>query len=713
MTRTGDNRPPHAATTPSRAATAPSASGSVRPFRRLWIALWLSSLGHWLSVAALTAMAGVLTSGDDVASRAQAVGAVLVLMILPVVLLAPLAGPIASGLDRRLTMTVADSLRFALILSVPLVDALPWTLAAAFVVSCVTVLWIPVIGSSVPALAAAAHGDSHGDVRPGDARAAAHGDGDDDDQADVARRSARRAAYGSAPVAAALFAVLGLFADDLLGQDDRADLALYVTAVVFLAAAAAVSALRELPTTGPVSVPAPLKLIAQGLRPADARGLTVAVVVASLTASAVVSVAQVHARALGGGDAGYGSVLLGLSVGLAFGVFLGPRVLVPLSRRRLLGLAVIAAALVLIVVALVQNLVVAAFAAGFLGVAAGAAWSNGSALTGLGERAFAYLRSVALVTALIVCAAVPAVAALLGDRTLSFGDADYDLRSTNAALLIAAVLALVPGAVAFRWLDDRRGIPLVLDVAAAVRGETYTPREQAAEPAAAPVVRERGVFIAFEGGEGAGKTTQARLAAIWLRDHGYDVVSTQEPGATKIGMRLRAMLLDRDTTGLTSRAETLLYAADRADHVGNVIRPAMERGAIVVSDRYVDSSLAYQGFGREQSVSEIAKLNEWATGGLVPDLTVLLEVRPETGLGRLPSPADRIESEPEEFHERVRQGFRALAEAEPERYLVLDAGRPPAEITREIQYRIREILPDPIPAGTEDVTSTFPAITDA
>uniref|UniRef100_UPI00082C26A5 dTMP kinase n=1 Tax=Actinomadura kijaniata TaxID=46161 RepID=UPI00082C26A5 len=277
--------------------------------------------------------------------------------------------------------------------------------------------------------------------------------------------------------------------------------------------------------------------------------------------------------------------------------------------------------------------------------------------------------------------------------------------------LVAAVLALVAGAVAHRRLDDRRGVPLRPDLAAALRGERYVPPRE--EPAEEPRARtERGVFIAFEGGEGAGKTTQSRLAAIWLRDHGYEVVTTREPGATKTGMRLRALLLDKETTGLSSRAETLLYAADRADHVANVIRPALERGAIVVSDRYVDSSLAYQGYGREQDVEEIAAVNAWATEGLVPDLTVLLEVPAETGLNRLSEPADRLESEPRAFHDRVLRGFRELAEAHPERYLIVDASRPQQEIRREIQDRIREILPDPVPAAAEDITSTFPAITD-
>ncbi|WP_328589098.1 dTMP kinase [Actinomadura logoneensis] len=419
---------------------------------------------------------------------------------------------------------------------------------------------------------------------------------------------------------------------------------------------------------------------------------------------AVLAVARVHAHALDGGDPGYGMVLAALALGLACGIFAGPRVLGPFSRRRLLGLSAIASALLLAVVAVSLNLVVVVFVAGFLGAAAGVAWASAEAVVTDNPLRVRTGTALALVIAAL---AVPLGAGAIGTRHVG-----RDFPGSSAALLIVAVIALVAGLIAYRLLDERTGVPLVPDLAAALRGEVYVPPSAAPEAAAPRRTHERGVFIVFEGGEGAGKTTQSRLAAIWLRDHGYEVVTTREPGATKTGMRLRALLLDRETTGLSSRAETLLYAADRADHVANVIRPALDRGAIVVSDRYVDSTLAYQGFGREQPVEEIAAVNAWGTGGLVPDLTVLLELPPEKGLNRLSSPADRIESEPREFHERVLSGFRALADAEPDRYLVVDASRPEAEIRREIQDRIREILPDPIPASTEDATSTFPAITD-
>jgi dTMP kinase len=190
------------------------------------------------------------------------------------------------------------------------------------------------------------------------------------------------------------------------------------------------------------------------------------------------------------------------------------------------------------------------------------------------------------------------------------------------------------------------------------------------------------------------------------------VVATHEPGATKVGMRLRALLLDTAHTGLCDRAEALMYAADRAEHVAAVIAPALDRGAVVVTDRYLDSSLAYQGAGRLLPMDEIASLNEWATSGVRPDLTIVLDLPPSDGLRRRARSADRLEAEPAEFHDRVRRGFLALAATDPDRYLVLDATRPPADLSRAIQERVREMLPDPVPTAAEEITGSFPAIQD-
>jgi dTMP kinase len=153
-----------------------------------------------------------------------------------------------------------------------------------------------------------------------------------------------------------------------------------------------------------------------------------------------------------------------------------------------------------------------------------------------------------------------------------------------------------------------------------------------------------------------------------------------------------------------------MYAADRAEHVTSVIGPALGRGAVVITDRYVDSSLAYQGAGRRLDVTELTRFNRWATDGRTPDLTILLDMDPIDGLNRRTRSADRLEAEPAEFHLRVRSGFLGLAAAEPDRYLVLDAARPPKDVTRDIQDRIRELLPDPVPYVAEAATGDFPAI---
>jgi dTMP kinase len=332
---------------------------------------------------------------------------------------------------------------------------------------------------------------------------------------------------------------------------------------------------------------------------------------------------------------------------------------------------------------------------------------------------FAFFQSGIQVILFAVIAVVPfvslgltkLVSAITGSENIKVGNVNYVSAGQNLVILLAAVVAALLGWRAYQDMDDRRGVPLRADLVAAIRGTAFAPHGAVSANGSAPPV-PAGLFVAFEGGEGSGKTTQARLVAIWLRGLGYDVVTTHEPGATKIGMRLRALLLDTAHAGMSAHAEALMYAADRAEHVASVIKPALARGAIVITDRYLDSSLAYQGAGRSLPVAEIARVNEWATGGRKPDLTVLLDMDPVAGLSRRTRSADRLEAEPAEFHNRVRSGFLALARAEPGRYLVLDAARPPQEITREITTRIRELLPDPVPAHTEASTTTFPAIRD-
>ena len=196
-----------------------------------------------------------------------------------------------------------------------------------------------------------------------------------------------------------------------------------------------------------------------------------------------------------------------------------------------------------------------------------------------------------------------------------------------------------------------------------------------------------GYFIAFEGGEGAGKSTQEGLLAAHLTESGHAIVRTREPGGTPASEAIRSVVLNPEFTGLDSRAEALLFAAARGEHVARVIRPALERGDVVICDRYIDSSVSYQGVGRELGIETIRDLSIWATQDCVPDLTIVLDVDPALGLSRVANP-DRMEAEPIEFHRHVRQGFLTLAALDPARYLVVDARQTIDEIAAEIRTRV-------------------------
>lgn len=220
----------------------------------------------------------------------------------------------------------------------------------------------------------------------------------------------------------------------------------------------------------------------------------------------------------------------------------------------------------------------------------------------------------------------------------------------------------------------------------------------------------RGVFITFEGVDGAGKTTQIRNAREWFEERGFEVVMTCEPGGTPLGAELRR-LVQNGPDDIDPRTEALLYAADRAYHVATVVRPALARGAVVLGDRYVDSSLAYQGAARSLGVDEIAAMSAWATEGLSPRTTFLLDLPPEVGAGRRTDAPDRMERESADFHERVRREYLRLADAEPDRIVVIDAVGTREEVFSEIRGVLVERFADSAPvSGAASASGGGPAL---
>ncbi len=703
---------------------------SITPFRRLFVALTLASLGDWLSLLALSALAAQIggTSGG-----AYAVSGVWLTSLLPALLFGPLAGAVADKFDRRWNMIIGDLLRAVLYITIPIdisvgfVNKLTWIYVVQFLASAASLFWAPAKDASVPNLVPK-------------------------DKLEQANQLSLFATYGTAPIAGLLFSLLAIISTALghispYFSTNQLNLSLYFRTAMYLVSAATVYMLKELRRrqTDKISSPSMLKSIWEGWRFLGQtrllRGIVIGMTGAFVAGGAVVGLGPSYIRdVLRGGSAGWGAAFAAIFFGLAIGMFLGLRVLRGFSRKRLFGVSIMFAALPLAAAALIPNLVLTVILVIAVGACAGVAYVTGYTEIGLEVddqtrgRTFAFLQSMIRVILFAAIAIAPTLAggfnalarAIAGGDDLHTAAITYRNVGYNLVLLLAAVIAVVLGRLSFREMDDRRGVPLLADLGSVFRhdgrqarngtangavdaGATLASASASTVPVPKPAKRP-GVLLALEGGEGAGKSTQARLLSIWLRDQGYDVVTTHEPGATKMGMRLRALLLDTAHTGLAPRAEALMYAADRAEHVQAVILPALERGAIVVTDRYVDSSLAYQGAGRDLPLAEIAALNKWATGGLIPDLTVVLDLPPTTGLGRRLRSADRLESEPVEFHQRVRDAFLRIAAAEPSRYLVVDAARPEFEVCREIQLRVREVLPDPVPSAAEENTGSFPAV---
>ncbi|MEY9848272.1 dTMP kinase [Streptacidiphilus sp. BW17] len=703
------NEAPESPGIPSTGVTVTSRARAllrVRAYNRAWRAHAVGVLGDRLALLTLLALTvvavvGAQALGGGYAGVMFAVAAVfgariVGTLVFGAVLLAPLA-QLTQRLDRRWLLVVAEALRGALLAcSVFWVvwtgaKAWVWLLVTVFVTAALERLIVVTRESFVEQLLPA--------PTPGHPPV---------DQRPVLLHIDLWTGYATVPLASVLLIVLTLVnqglgqAVDWLGTHGLA-LAAFGAAALFLTAGT-LQYLQELPeaATGrrrfePHSPLTNLRAPADVTPGLVARGRTGASLIFSLAATstaaaiaAAASTAVQHAVDLQAGTIGYALLVLTLTAGLLLGLRVSGGVLPTLSRRRLLPLAMGTSGLALLLGGLVRDYVLALVLFTLAGVAGGVAFRTSRVLLTLeteearrprvDEHLHAMLR-VAVALGLVV---TPLLGAVYGPEQFGGTTLTFDHGGAGLATATAGLLLLLLAVVVLLRTDDRKGVaPLPRDIWDALRGGVEPPAHRAGT----------GFFIALEGGDGAGKSTQSQALAEWIRSKGHEVVLTREPGGSAVGQRLRAMLLDVANTGISHRAEALIFAADRAEHVDSVILPALERGAVVITDRYADSSVAYQGAGRDLDGADVARLNRWATGGLVPDLTVLLDVAPSAARERFTEAPDRMESEPEVFHQRVRSAFLELAAADPARYLVVDAGQPPQAVTTAIRHRLDRELP--------------------
>jgi dTMP kinase len=642
-------------------------------FSRLWRAMLVSSLGDWVGFVAVASLVAHL-GGKRLAGLA--VAGVMLARLLPSILFGPFAGVLADRVDRRKVMISADLARGGLYAAMPFLPTLGLIFLFSFFIECLSLLWTPAKDASVPNL--------------------------------VPRRQLSNAnsiglitTYGTLPLGATIYTALaGIaagFGGSYLGGHQEA-LALWLDGATFLFSARMIwgvdlkqPARSALDGRAKLSLVSAVADIREGIRflreHRIVRAMTLGIVVAFSGAGAVISLGPVFAQySVGAGATGFGFLMTALGIGMGIGMGVSG----PLSRRFerdvVFALALMGSAVCLFIVAGTSTILVAALVTVPMGAGAGIAWVIG--YTMLQEnvtdefrgRTFATLTTMVRLALFVALAVFPALATAIAtnafdNKELMVGVIPVD--GTRVALSLGAVLALFAGLVSRRSLRRShlaRSNPLEL-IPRVLRREGVS-----------------GVFVAFEGGEGAGKGTQIELARTYIESRGHEVVLTREPGGTEFGERLRQTLLDPNTGKLDARAEALVFAASRAHHVARVIRPALERGAVVLCDRFIDSSIAYQGVGRGLGEQDVLTLNAWATQGLFPDLTILLNVDPDLGLLRSEGVADRIESEEPEFHARVADAYLKIAEEHPERCAVIDGSGTEQEVAAGVREALDRVL---------------------
>jgi dTMP kinase len=628
-------------------------------FSKLLVAQTVSSFGDWVGFVAVTAL--VASKGGG-----YAVAAVMVARMLPAILFGPLAGAIVDRFDRKTLMIGADVARAALYVVMPFLGPLLAIYLLSFVIECFSLLWTPARDASLPNL--------------------------------VPRRQLANATslglvttYGTLPLGGLVFAFLS-GGSDLLPwlQDNPTSLALWLKAATVGVSAFLISRIH-IPSRTPTEW-SKFELSRVGRDVVDgvrflrenslASAMTLGIVSAFSAVGAVLALGPIFAGTLGAGDPGWGILVTSFGIGMGIGMASSNKVVELVERELVFPLSIMAAAGMLFVLALMPGIELAAVITVVLGAFCGSAWVSGYVL--LQEnvtdefrgRTFGSLTVISRLGLFLSLTVFPVLAEALGERSLRVGERTIDLSGTRAALMVAGLGAILAGGVTRRGLRRLRvGRPQPLGL---------VPKLKRAPSA--------GLFVAFEGVEGSGKGTQIRLAEEWLQSQGAEVLVTREPGGTEIGEQLRRVLLDHETGHLEPKTEALLFAAARAQLVMTVIRPALAEGKVVITDRYIDSSLAYQGSARGLGEQDVLTLNVWATQGLFPDLVILLHLEPEAGLLRSLEEPDRIEMESGDFHAKVADAYLRIAEEHPERFVVVDADETPEKVHERVIEALKRVL---------------------
>jgi dTMP kinase len=647
-------------------------------FRNLTLATFSSALGDWIGFLAIIALTADILGPTNAALFA--VSGVMVARVLPSLLIAPVAGVFVDRWDRKRVLIWADIGRGAVMALIPFTNEILTLVLATLVIEAMSSLFAPAKDAVLPTL-----------VR--------------DDELVAANQVNLLSTYGTLPLSAALFSVLVVAAQTFAPEgsflaERPLALPIWFNALSFWVSAPLLARLTfprasaRRPTES-YDQPGSWELLKEGFRFVGGhpviRALIVGVMVAFAAAGAVITTGEFFARLLNAGPAGYGILVSAVGVGLVLGLLAADPITRRIQPERLFAPGIGIAGTALVATAAMPTLLAALPPALLMGAGAGVSFIVG--YTVLQQRAddrirgrtFGAFNSGVRLAIFGSTIAVPFLIALLNRERSIDGVYPYVFGGIRYTLMGAGALAVV-GAV---WVGR--------SLRRALAAETLDLTED--EDTA--LVVDTGVFVVFEGGDGTGKTTQIRLLRSAIERVGHLAVVTREPGGTRVGEQVRELLLSRTSEDLDDRTEALLYAAARAQHVREVIVPALERGSVVLCDRYVDSSIAYQGAGRGLGEEAVAHLNQWATASLQPDLTVLLDIDPDEGLQRAVGDGtpDRLEAAGLEFHREVRTAFLRRAALDHDRYLVLDATLPVEELHAKIRSAVlrRLDLPTAVP----------------